>query len=44
MYTCIILCGVIKKEQKINKFLPKALIEVKKKPFLYWILKNLEKK
>ncbi len=45
MYTCIILCGGYgKRAKKINKFLPKALIEVKKKPFLYWILKNLEKK
>ncbi len=41
----VILCGGYgKRLKKISKKQPKALIKIKKKPFLYWVLKNLEKK
>lgn len=40
----VILCGGLGTRARIiNKNLPKALIKVNNKPFLYWLLKNLEK-
>ena len=40
----VILCGGLgTRARVINKNLPKALIKINKKPFLYWLLKNLEK-
>ena len=40
-----ILCGGKgKRAKKYSNNKPKILIDIKKKPFLYWVLKNLEKK
>ena len=45
MRTCVILCGGYgTRAKKINNLLPKILINVHGKPYLFWILKNLEKK
>jgi D-glycero-alpha-D-manno-heptose 1-phosphate guanylyltransferase len=39
----VILCGGYgTRARQINKNLPKALLPLNQKPFLYWVLKNLE--
>jgi len=39
----VILCGGYgTRARQISKKLPKALLPIKQKPFLYWVLKNLE--
>ena len=41
----ILLCGGYgKRARKINSYLPKVLFPINNKPFIYWILKNLENK
>ena len=39
----ILLCGGYgKRARQINNKFPKVLFKINKKPFLFWILKNLE--
>jgi len=41
----VVLCGGYgRRTREISKKIPKVLLAVNKKPFLYWLLKNLENK